>query len=146
MENTKDYSAVVTIDINAPAAEVWDAITKPELIKQYMHGTDTKTDWAVGGPVTWSGEWNGKAYIDKGIVLKNEPLRTLRYTHWSPLGGSADQPENYHNVTFELEDHNGLTKLTLTQSNNSSREAADKMASSAWGPIVQGLKSVAERR
>ncbi|MDB5175643.1 MAG: ATPase [Candidatus Saccharibacteria bacterium] len=144
MENAKDYNAIVTVVVAAPVNKVWDAITKPELIKQYMHGTNTETDWAVGSPVSWSGEWNGKAYTDKGLVLQNEFQKLLSYTHWSPMGGSEDAPENYHVVTIELTEQNGSTQLTLTQSNNPSQEAADQMASNAWGPMLQALKTIAE--
>lgn len=145
MGNIVDYDAVVTVDVNAPIGAVWDAITKPELIKQYMHGANTQTDWVVGSRVTWSGEWNGKAYEDKGVVLVNEPIKKLSYTHWSPMGGSEDEPENYHTVTIELDDKNGSTTLTLTQSNNATQEAADSMAKNAWQPMMQELKKIVEQ-
>lgn len=145
MDNNQDFDAVVTIDINAPIAAVWDGITKPELIKQYMHGTDTATDWLTGSPVTWSGEWNGQAYEDKGVVLEVEPNTHLKYTHWSPMSGSEDKPENYHTVSLDLVEQGNSTKLTLTQSNNPSQEAADKMAQNAWGPMMQGLKKILEQ-
>ena len=38
MAKTAIARAATTID--APAPKVWDALTKPELIKQYMFGTD----------------------------------------------------------------------------------------------------------
>src|SRR5205807_9908914 len=53
-------------------------------------------------PITWKGEWQGKTYEDKGTVLAVEPNKLLRITHWSPMGGSEDKPENYHTVTYEL--------------------------------------------
>ena len=57
-----------------------------------MHGTNLATDWKVGSPITWSGEWKGTPYVDKGTVLEVEPGRRLAYTHWSPMGGSEDRP------------------------------------------------------
>jgi len=36
------------VTITAPAAAVWDALTKPELVKQYLHGANLATDWKVG--------------------------------------------------------------------------------------------------
>ena len=41
-------SAKVNISINAPVSAVWDALTKPEIIKQYFFGTEAKSDWKVG--------------------------------------------------------------------------------------------------
>ncbi|HXN57096.1 MAG TPA: SRPBCC domain-containing protein, partial [Candidatus Angelobacter sp.] len=60
------FTAEKRITINGSVDAVWDALTKPELVKQYLHGTNMKTDWKVGSPITWSGEWKGKPYQDKG--------------------------------------------------------------------------------
>jgi uncharacterized protein YndB with AHSA1/START domain len=141
----ESFDAKKSIVIHAPAAAVWDALTKPELIKQYMHGTQTKSDWKVGSPILWTGEWQGKSYEDKGTILAVQPKKLLRYTHWSSMGGSVDKPENYHTVTFELSEEHGQTTLALTQSNNPSQEEADKMAEYNWGPVLQGLKDVVEK-
>jgi uncharacterized protein YndB with AHSA1/START domain len=54
-----------SITINAPRQTVWDAITKPELIKKYFFGTNTVTTWKVGTPIFFRGEWEGKPYEDK---------------------------------------------------------------------------------
>lgn len=43
--------------------------------------------------------------------------KRLSLSHWSPLSGSADIPENYHVVTFELKPQGASTVVTLTQSN-----------------------------
>jgi uncharacterized protein YndB with AHSA1/START domain len=95
-------------------------------------------------PITWRGEWQGRAYEDKGTVLAVEPERLLKYTHWSPMGGSEDLPENYHTVTYELSSEEGKTVLKLTQDNNASEEEAEKMAANNWAPVLAGLKKTAE--
>lgn len=141
---TRGYEAVSRVTINAPRDTVWDALTNPEKVRKYMHGTEMSTDWKQGSPITWTGEWQGKPYQDKGQVLEVEPRRVLKYTHWSPMGGSEDKPENYHTVTYELAGGDGTTVLTLTQDNNPSQEEADKMASENWGPVLKGLKETVE--
>ncbi len=141
----RGFKAVTSVTINAPKAEVWDALTNPDKVEQYMHGTHVSSDWKVGSPVRWTGEWKGKAYEDKGEILEVKPNTLLRYTHWSPMGGSEDKPENYHTVTYELAGDNGKTKLTLTQDNNATQEAADKMAQENWAPVLKGLKETAEK-
>ena len=98
----------------------------------------------MGSPIIWKGEWKGKSYEDKGIVRAFEPKKLLELTHWSPMGGSEDEPENYHTVTYELAEQDGKTILTLYQDNNASQEEADKMAENNWGPVLEGLKTVAE--
>jgi uncharacterized protein YndB with AHSA1/START domain len=74
---------------------VWKALTDPEIVKQYFLGTNVTTTWREGEPVTFAGEWKGKSYEDKGIVLENRHEELLRITHYSPLTGLPDAPENY---------------------------------------------------
>ena len=142
---TRGFEAVNTVTIDAPSAEVWDALTNPKKVKQYMHGTQVSTDWKEGSPIRWNGEWKGKSYEDKGQILEVKPQRLLRYTHWSPMGGSEDKPENYHTVTYELAGDDRKTTLTLTQDNNPTKEEADKMAQDNWGPVLSALKKTAEK-
>ena len=142
---TEKFVAEKRITINASVDAVWQALTDPALVKQYLHGTNMETNWKVGSPITWKGEWKGKAYEDKGMVLAVEPKKLLRNTHWSPMGGSEDKPENYHTVTYELAEREGKTILTLKQDNNASQEEADTMAEKNWGPVLEGLKAVAEK-
>ncbi len=141
----KGFEAIKAITINASRADVWDALTDPGKIANWLHGTTVSTDWFVGGPITWSGEWDGQPYTDKGTVLEFDPESRLRTTHWSPLGGTEDRPENYHTVAYDLTGHDGRTLLTLTQDNNASQAEADKMADASWGPVLLALKETAER-
>jgi uncharacterized protein YndB with AHSA1/START domain len=142
---SRGFEAIKSVTIDAPRAKVWDALTNPLKVKQYMHGTTMSTDWKVGSPITWTGEWQGQSYEDKGTVLAVEPERLLKTTHWSPMGGSQDEPENYHTITYELAEQGGKTILILTQDNNATQEEADKMAENNWGPMLQGLKETAEK-
>ncbi|MBS1193689.1 MAG: hypothetical protein H6R28_89, partial [Methanomicrobiales archaeon] len=52
--------ARASVTIRAPVSRVWDALVSPALIKQYMFGTDAVSDWKVGSPITWNGEWQGR--------------------------------------------------------------------------------------
>ena len=143
---SRGFEAVKTVTIHATQREVWNALTNPAQVKQYLHGTEMSTDWKEGSPISWKGEWKGQSYEDKGTVLAVEPERLLRYTHWSPMGGSEDKPDNYHTVTYELAGEDGKTTLTLTQDNNPSQEEADKMANDNWGPVLNGLKESVEKQ
>src|SRR5687768_12215622 len=111
--------AKVEETIAASPDEVWDALVTPEVISQYMFGAEVTSDWTVGSPITWKGEWDGKAYEDRGTILRLEPRRVLSYSHYSPLTGKPDLPENYHTVTIELHgEDEGTTDVTLEQDNN----------------------------
>ncbi|BCT78015.1 transcriptional regulator [Sinomonas cyclohexanicum] len=138
------YSAQTSIEINAPIERVWDALVNPETVSRYLHGTTIEADWRPGGAVTWSGEWKGQSYTDKGTVLRYEPPRVVSTTHWSPMAGTADSPENYHHVTYELTEHNGATTLTLTHGNSPTQADADSMVTTSWAPVLADIKRVVE--
>ena len=74
---TANFVAKKRITVNAPPDVVWRALTDPAMVRQYMHGTNLQTDWTVGSPITWKGEWQGKSYEDKGTVLAVEPTKLL---------------------------------------------------------------------
>ena len=141
MSNTAIAKATTTI--NAPASKVWDALTKPDQIKQYMFGTQVTTDWKVGSPITYKGEWKGKAYEDKGKVLEIEPRKRLVSTFWSALAGLPDKPENYKTVRYELPPEGDRTKLTVTQDNNASQAEAQE-AEQNWNMVLDGIKKLVE--
>ena len=139
----KKRIAEATTTINAPASRVWEALTNPKLIKQYLFGADVISDWKEGSPILYNGIYEGKAYEDKGSVLKVEPEKLLLITHWSPLSGSPDTPENYHKVSYELSVEDGSTRLTITQDNNSSEEEQEQNAK-FWTMVLDGMKKVLE--
>jgi uncharacterized protein YndB with AHSA1/START domain len=140
---SKTPIAKATATINAPASKVWDALTKPEQIKQYMFGTQVTTDWKVGSPITYKGEWKGQAYEDKGKVLEIEPRKRLISTFWSALAGLPDAPENYKTVGYELAPEGDKTKLTITQDNNASPDEV-KEAEKNWHMVLDGIKKLVE--
>jgi uncharacterized protein YndB with AHSA1/START domain len=78
----KGFIAKATIIINTPPLRVWDALVNPELIKQYLFGTQVVTDWKLGSPITYKGIWEGKTYEDKGNVQQIEPGKLLVSTFW----------------------------------------------------------------
>lgn len=133
-----------TITINAPTAKVWDALTNPDLIKQYLFGTDVISDWKVGSPVTYKGVWQGKEYKDKGVILKVEPEKLLESTYWSSMSGLADLPQNYKKVTYELSPNGNQTILTITNDNNKTEEEKDH-AQKNWDTVLATLKGLLEK-
>jgi uncharacterized protein YndB with AHSA1/START domain len=135
--------AKVTTTIHAPAAQVWEALTRPELVKQYLFGTEMETDWQVGGPIRYRGVWEGKPYEDKGTVLRVEPEKLLESTYWSPMSGVPDEPAYYKTVRYELAGEGDQTRLTLTQDNNDTPEEAAQ-AEQNWKMVLDGLKKLLE--
>ena len=135
--------ATAETEIDAAPSRVWRALTDPDLIEQYMFGARVITDWKPGSSIVWKGEYEGKAYEDKGEVLEVVPERRLKVTHFSPLGGKDDVPENYHTLTYELEGSNGTTHVSLSQDNNPTHEAAEHSRAN-WESMLSGLKATVE--
>ena len=138
-----DRIAKVSATIDAPAQKVWDALVDPAAIKQYMFGTNVSSEWKEGSPITWKGEWQGRAYEDKGTIRRVDAPRTLEYTHFSPLTGEPDVPENYHTVTIELADRGASTDVTLSQNNNPTDEAREHSEKN-WRMMLDALKKYVE--
>ncbi len=140
----KQLVATASITLNAPIAKIWDAITNPSVIKEYMFGTEVVSDWKVGRPILWKGVWKGKSYEDKGVILEIEPERLIRYSHFSPLSGAPDTPENYHTLTFELSKEGGASRLALSQDNNPDEKAREHSQKN-WEAMLASLKKVVEK-
>ena len=139
----KDLIARTSVNIKATRAKVWGALIKPEEIKQYMFGTNVITDWCKGSPIIWKGEWQGKPYEDKGVVLQFSPERTIQYNHFSPLSGLSDKLENYHTVTIELSGEGNKTEVSLPQDNNPTKQARDHSEKN-WKMMLTALKKFLE--
>ena len=132
------------IRINAPRSKVWQALTDPELIKQYLFGTQAESDWEKGSTITYSGEWQGKQYQDKGKIIEIVPEKLLHTTYLSSASGKEDSPENYANVIYGLAEEEGETIVSLSQ-DNVENEEQQKHLHENWNTVLQNLKQVLEK-
>ena len=141
---TDNFTAEARTTIHAPISAVWQALTDPQIIKQYFFGTNVVTDWKVGSPIYYRGEWKGRPYEDKGVILESEPGRKLVTTHWSALSGVPDVPENYHTVTYLLSEKDGGTELRLLQDHNAT-EKEKQESEQNWNMMLSALKALLEK-
>jgi len=139
-----EYIAQVSEIIEAPATKVWEALVTPEIIKKYFFDTNAKSEWKVGSPVTFSGEWDGDTYEDKGTILELEPGALLKYSYWSSMSGIEDKPENYVDITDEVREHNGKTMITISQENIPT-ENLKHHAVENWTKVLKNLKELLEQ-
>jgi uncharacterized protein YndB with AHSA1/START domain len=142
MEN-KEHIAKADIVIQATPEQVWKGLTESASVEKYMMGAKVESDWKEGSPITWKGQYKGKTYEDKGKVLKLQPGRLLRYSHYSPMSGKLDDQENYHTVNIELHPKDGGTAVSLTQDNNASDEER-RGSEKNWKGMLDGLRKVVE--
>ena len=134
--------------VKAPPREVWKALTTASRLKQFFFGSDVFTDWRVGSPIRFRGNWKGKPYEDKGSIQTLDADKRLAFTHWSPLSGMEDRSENYHIVSFELRPTSGGTEVVLTQTNQNDAEPLSaenrKEYAKNWTMVLDGLRKAVE--
>ena len=132
--------------VAADPATVWKAMTQKN--SAMFPDTKVETDWKVGHPITFAGEWKGKAFKDRGEIQSFDEARELSFTHWSELSGTPDKPENYHIVRYELAPKGKNTRITLSQINLGPKPELDAKTKAEfkknWSFMLEGLKKSAE--
>ncbi len=133
------------IEINATRARVWDTLTDPHLIQQWMLDTPLEflTEWREEGDVLIRGDLHGFPFENRGKMLRFEPFRNLEYTHWSTLSLVPDIPEGYSVLHFELLAQDDHTILILTIRDFLTFEIF-KHLQFYWNTALHLLKEVAE--
>ncbi|MEI8279523.1 MAG: SRPBCC domain-containing protein [Bacteroidota bacterium] len=139
----KDLVITRSIEINADIATVWDALINPLIVKKYFYGTTVVSDWKPGSTIVYTGIWEGKPYADKGNVLAIEPEKSLKFNYWSNFSGIEDKIENYSVIDYEISTVNGMTRMTVTQTNITT-EAMAQHAGTGWETVLENLKKLLE--
>ncbi len=139
----------VSKTIDAPAEAVWRALTTPAKLKTYFMGAEVESDWQIGHPIRFRGEYEGKAYEDHGEIRSFEPNRRLAFSHFSPLSGAEDAPENYNLITIDLSPQGGQTAVTLSQSkltggSGPSDPSQREQFAANWRKVLDGLGRAAQ--
>jgi Activator of Hsp90 ATPase homolog 1-like protein len=134
---------ISTINIKAPIQKVWDAITKPELVKQWQYGSDLITDWKVGSDIRFSTEWEGKIFAQWGKVLEIKPNDFIKYSLFAPRPDLEDKTENYFVMSYVLTDENSHIKLEIIQEDNRIG-AVQEAPQGEENSLLVSLKNLAE--
>jgi uncharacterized protein YndB with AHSA1/START domain len=138
------FKSTSTFTINASKEKVWDALTNPEIVKQYFFGTSLVADWKVGGMVFFRGEWEGKPYEDKGIITAIKQNELLCYDYKSSWDTSEDIRENYMPIEYKLSERNGATTLEITQGSATQEQA--NHSDENWKMVMNGMKELVEKQ
>lgn len=137
-----------TVYINAPSARVWELLTVPKLMNEWMFSEelDILTDWEVGSPIVIRGNLHGVPFENKGVVLQFEPERRLKYSHLSSASRLPDEPASYSLIEFSLAAiAEGQTALTLSLSNFPT-EVIYKHLAYYWNVTLELIKRKLEER
>ena len=136
-------TARADIHVDASRERLWQALTDPATIERFLFGSRVETDWIEGGPIVYHGEWDGKPYEDKGVILELVPGDRLVTSYYSPLSGKPDVPKSYQTVSYLLTADGDGTRVTITQDGCVDDAEARRMGDN-WQQVLQSLKTVVE--
>jgi uncharacterized protein YndB with AHSA1/START domain len=138
------HTTTSTVTIQAPVAQVWAAVTRPDLVKQWQYGSDLITDWQTGSSIVFRNEWDSGVYEQTGTILEVDAPRLVRYSLFAPSPAVEDRPENYFTMTYVLSEADGATTLTIIQDDPrgpSPQEEPDENAYNALDALKQLVES-----
>lgn len=134
---------VSNVLINAPLEKVWDALTKPELVKLWQFGSVLTTSWEVGSSIEFVAEWQGQVFKQWGQVLAFHPHTSLKYSLFAPRPDLEDKPEHYFFMEYNLSRVQNQTFLKIVQDDNRPN-AVQAAPQGEENSVLKALKDVAE--
>jgi uncharacterized protein YndB with AHSA1/START domain len=138
-EPTSVPAYVYVTYVRASAQQVWQALTDADLTARYW-GHANVSDWQPGSP--WEHRRVGSGRVDVvGRVIETEPPTRLVITFDD--APDAESPREPSVVTFLVEPHHDIVRLTVTHENLPNREMLDGI-SAGWPAVLANLKSLLE--
>lgn len=131
---------VFEIYIKTTPERLWEAITEPELRKQYTFGVGITSDWTAGSTYQAVHPAAGVA-ISEGENLEVDPPRRLVQS-FRALWSDEVKDEGTSRVTWEIEPVGDSCRLTVTH--DELREGANDQLYGGWPMILSGLKTLLE--
>jgi DNA-binding transcriptional ArsR family regulator/uncharacterized protein YndB with AHSA1/START domain len=134
-----DY--VYTTYIRATPEQVWQALTDPEITGRFW-GHSQVSDWKIGSRVDHV-RTDGSGIADaSGTVVEFDPPRRLTFGFDDPK--LIDDPAHEQSlVTFEIESHRDIVKLTVTQTRLLTMDDFHAI-SDGWPSVLANLKTLLE--
>jgi len=138
-----------TIEINAPASKVWDALTRREFTDHWaleFTGAEfhIESNWKLGSTVLWTGQ-DGSVIV-QGNVIALEPLKFLRFTVFD-VRGEKPPVTDEDGITYELTEQDDKTLLRISQGDFSTIVEGEKyrdMSAEIWDRVLLKVKALAE--
>jgi|JI10StandDraft_1071094.scaffolds.fasta_scaffold414494_2 uncharacterized protein YndB with AHSA1/START domain len=133
-----DERQIHVVEIRAPIATVWAEITKLRHIQKPMFNTVLETDFRPGSRMIYRSD-DGKRVFIIGEVREFVPptrfVHTFRFTNL---------PETPTLVEWQLEESDGMTKVTVTHSKFIDQQKTADSVRTSWTTILGNIKSVVE--
>jgi uncharacterized protein YndB with AHSA1/START domain len=137
-----------TVTINAATAAVWQVLTDPRQMQEWMGEAEMKlevlTDWKINSPILIRG-FHHLAFENRGFILQYDKEQRLSYSHLSSLSRLPDLPENHTVLEFILTPSDRQTLLTL-HIRNFPTETIRKHLEFYWRSTMVSIKRSAEQK
>ena len=132
-------SFVYVTFIQTTPQKVWDAITKPDVTRQFWAHTND-SDWKVGSK--WEHVKLDRSEVDvMGTVIESDPPKTLVISWFAPH--KIDKPDLQSRVRFEISDHMpGVVKLEVSHTELKPDVLAS--ISKGWPMVLSNMKTLLE--
>jgi uncharacterized protein YndB with AHSA1/START domain/DNA-binding transcriptional ArsR family regulator len=126
--------------IQATPERVWKALTDADVTAEYWAEHCNVSDWQVGS--TWEHQrTDGSAIADLvGTVLEAAPPTRLVITRAGP---NEERPGGPGRVTFDIEPHGDIVRLTVTHENLTDDDEHVSV-SAGWPSVLANLKTFLE--
>ncbi len=127
--------------IRTTPGKLWQALTDPQLIRQYRFDTTVECDWKKGS--SWKMTHPDRGLLDTGEILEIEPPRRM-VIRWQNEWEPAFKAEGPSRCTIELEPEDNAVKLTITHEIDRPDSPFITAVSDGWPRILSNLKSLLE--
>ncbi|MDB5657767.1 MAG: polyketide cyclase [Cypionkella sp.] len=138
---TQKTSFVYVTYIASTPEKVFEAITKPEICRQYW-GHENVSDWTPGSDWSHVRDNDERPTEIVGKVMEVASPNRLVIT-WAGAS-SADNPDAYSRVTFEIEPHANGTRLSVSHEDLERGSGMANGVSKGWPLVLSSLKSYLE--
>jgi uncharacterized protein YndB with AHSA1/START domain/DNA-binding transcriptional ArsR family regulator len=146
---------VYTTYIRTTPERLWQGLTDPAFTRRYW-GAEFESDWKTGSTVTMTFQDKARIADPAQVILESDPYRRLSYTwhtftpEWAAAYDISDEylarvaAEPRSKVTFDLEPHGEMVKLTVVHDGFDEGSAVLEGISQGWPQVLSSLKTLME--
>lgn len=127
--------------IRTTPAKLWEALTDPQIIRQYRFNSTVECAWKKDAP--WKISAPDRGLMDSGRILEIHPLRRI-VIHWQNEWKPEFKSEGPSRCTIELEPLDNAVRLTVTHEIDRPESEFIAAASVGWPMVLSNLKSLLE--
>jgi uncharacterized protein YndB with AHSA1/START domain/DNA-binding transcriptional ArsR family regulator len=127
--------------IRGTVADVWEAITNPDLTEQYFYGTRVHSEWTVGSEMTYA--YPDGSLASTGEILAIDPPKRIEFTFhalWDP----QLEAEGPCREVWTLSDMEDMVELAIEMFDLAHDSKRYEDFTNGIPFIVAGLKSLVE--